>query len=72
MAMVDEQAAPSEEPKPFQNFELPFKVATLPDLGQRAYFNPDGAPEWLFSRVHSGLSIKTDPGRLLRLNKKKH
>ena len=69
MAIVEEQAAPSEEPNPFQGFELPFKVATLQHLGQRAYFNPDSAPEWLFSRVHAGLSIKTDPGRLLRLNK---
>lgn len=71
MAMVVEEMV--EEPEPaisdMDGFELPFKVATLGDLQQRAYINSAGSAEWLFSRAHAFCQIGTDPGRLLRLNK---
>ena len=49
-------------------FELPFGVATLADVNQRAYICADGTPEWLFSRVHSYCQIASEPGRMLRVN----
>ncbi len=53
----------------FSAFRLPFKVATFPDIGQRAYINEHGNAEWLFARAHDQCQITTEPGRLLRLNK---
>ena len=52
----------------FSDFQLPFKVATFADIGQRAYMNDQGKAEWLFSRAHGQCQITTDPGRLLRTN----
>ena len=51
-------------------FTLPFKVATLVDLEQRAYINDNNKAEWLFGRVHKQAAISKDPGRLLRENKR--
>ena len=50
-------------------FQLPFKVATLADVEQRAYITSAGCAEWLFSRVHSFCQIGTEPGKFLRSNK---
>ena len=50
-------------------FELPFNVATLDDVAQRAYFEDGKEPEWLFSRAHAYLGVKTEGGRMLRNNK---
>ena len=52
----------------FSGFKLPFKVATLTDVGQRAYINAAGKAEWVFARVHAHCKITQEPGRLLRLN----
>lgn len=58
-----------EEPgQELAGFELPFPVATLADVNQRAYICADGTPEWLFSRVHSYCQIGSEPGRMLRVN----
>ena len=62
----DDQPQGSSE---FAGFELPYKVATLIDLEQRAYINAAGSAEWLFSRAHAFCGIATDPGRFLRTNK---
>ena len=69
LAIVQDDGDAPEPADPLGVFELPFPVATLTDLGQRAYLNAQGVPEWLFSRAHACLKIQTDPGRLLRLNK---
>ena len=58
-----------EEPgQELAGFELPFPVATLADVNQRAYICAGGTPEWLFSRVHSYCQIGSEPGRMLRVN----
>lgn len=53
----------------FEGFELPFKVATFPDIGQRAYINSAQSAEWLFARASGHCGIGADPGRFLRNNK---
>ena len=57
-----------EEGGELEGFELPFPVATLANVNQRAYISDDGKAEWLFSRVHSFCGISMEPGRMLRLN----
>lgn len=49
---------------------MPYPVATIANLEQRAYINVDNGntPEWLFSRVHKFCTIAKDPTRLLRDN----
>eukprot|EP00438_Fugacium_kawagutii_P020973 Skav206113 [mRNA] locus=scaffold3261:44575:49089:+ [translate_table: standard] len=51
-----------------EGFSLPFGVATLEDLQQRAYINKDGKPEWVWARVHHYCQIQKEPGRLLMQN----
>ena len=52
----------------FEGFQLPFPIATLADLGQRAYLR-NGKVEWLYARVHEHCRVKKEPGRMLRDNK---
>lgn len=59
------QGAASKDDK----FKLPFPVATIHDLEQRAYINNDNQPEWLYRRAHHYMNITKDAGRLLRENK---
>ena len=59
------QGAASKDDK----FQLPFSVATIHDLEQRAYINNDNQPEWLYRRAHHYMNITKDAGRLLRENK---
>ena len=51
-------------------FKMPYPVATIANLEQRAYINVDNGniPEWLFTRVHKFCGIAKDPTRLLRDN----
>ena len=67
--MAEEQALVANDP--WEGFKLPFPVATLEDLGQRAYLTAEGVPEWIYARVHSFLGAASEPGRMLRLNKGK-
>ncbi len=73
MALVAQQEEDLEEvdtkDNEFAGFEMPFQVATFPDIGQRAYINTEGSAEWLFARAHSYCAITTEPGRFLRGNK---
>ena len=66
--MVEEQPLVASAPSEWDGFNLPFPVATLEELGQRAYLTHDQIPEWLFARVHAFCCINTEPGRLLRQN----
>ena len=59
----------SQKGDEFAGFELPFQVATLKEVEQRAYINSKGAAEWLFSRAHAFCQIGKDPGRYLRTNR---
>ena len=65
---MEEQPLVASAPSEWDGFNLPFPVATLQELGQRAYLTPDQTPEWLFSRAHAFCGINTEPGRLLRQN----
>lgn len=60
-----------DERDEFSGFKLPYPVATMVDLQQRAYVNEsrDNSPEWLFGRIHKYCGISSDPTRLLRVNK---
>jgi len=70
VAQSEEPSAPSAVPITEPPPQLPFKVATVWELEQRAYLRPDdNQPEWLFSRVHAYCGIAKEPGRLLRDNK---
>ena len=60
--------APAKPKVEFEGFQLPFRVATICDIEQRAYITTDGTPEWLWARTHAFCGITTDPGRLLRNN----
>eukprot|EP00435_Cladocopium_sp_Y103_P052500 s248_g16.t1 len=66
MAIV---SSASGKPNRWDNFKLPFDVATVTDLGLRAYINKGGQAEWLWSRVHNYCQIREQPGKLLRRNK---
>lgn len=64
----DQDMMALEGGQPDHTFQLPFGVATLDSIQQRAYLTPEGSAEWLFSRVHAFLGIQSEPGRLLRAN----
>ena len=54
-------------------FNLKFSVATLLDLQQRAYIDPNagggqGRVEWLLVRLHNFLGIAKEPHRMLKEN----
>lgn len=57
-----------EQEDEFAQFQLPFKVATVVDLEQRAYITSEEKAEWLFSRAHAYCKVGTEPGRILRNN----
>eukprot|EP00438_Fugacium_kawagutii_P030972 Skav203548 [mRNA] locus=scaffold3576:25249:29754:+ [translate_table: standard] len=63
-----EGVAQAVVPSLLDGLQLPYKVATIQDLQQRAYITPDGCAEWLFTRAHSFCQVSMDPGRFLRLN----
>ena len=65
----DDQDMPDALTKSLETLQLPFPVATITDLEQRAYMTAGGSSEWLFSRAHVFCQIGTDPGRYLRNNK---
>lgn len=76
LADDDESAVPPAEEEAqalvsssFDGLQLPYKVATIQDLQQRAYMTPDGCAEWLYTRAHSFCGVSVDPGRFLRGNK---
>ena len=69
--MAEQPLVKEDGEDPWKEFKLPFPVATLEDVGLRAYVTPEGTPEWLFSRVHAFCMVASEPGRLLRLNKGK-
>lgn len=78
MDVAEEPGAPPPEPEAESekagdgvDFKLPFPVATILELEQRAYINDaqGDSPEWLFPRVHHYCKISKDPTRLLRDNK---
>lgn len=52
-------------------FQLPYPVATLEALEQRAYLTPEGTPEWLFSTPYNFCQIAQPAGKLLRQNLEK-
>ena len=68
---MEEEAEALVQKDEWDDLQLPFPVATLEDLRQRAYLTPEGVPEWLFSRVHAFCQIISEPGKLLRLNQAK-
>ena len=47
-------------------FDMPWKVATIMELGQRAYLREDGVPEWLWARIHEVLGLKASAFKFLR------
>ena len=55
----------------FSGFKLPYQVATIVDLEQRAYLNEKAgnSAEWIYQRVHQYCGMAKDPTRLLRQNK---
>ena len=48
---------------PWEEFQLPFAVTTVPPWNQRAYLR-DGKPEWLFTRLHAECKVGIEPWRL--------
>ena len=68
MDMVAEEQTTERVEKHEHSFKLPFGVATLDSIQQRAYINEEGCPEWLWSRAHAFLGIASEPGKLLRVN----
>ena len=69
MQIVVDDSSTNAEQDPWENFTLPFPVGTLEEFGQRCYFNEEGAPEWLWSRVHAYLHIQKDSWLVLHSNK---
>ena len=53
----EDDQVPDTLTKALETLQLPFPVATLTDLEQRAYMTADGAAEWLFSRAHAFCQI---------------
>ena len=69
MIVEGEEEGAQQLPGEGTGLQLPFGVATLDTLLQRAYINNENKPEWLFTRVHAYLGLKMDPGKFLRNNK---
>ena len=72
-AEVDDEEEPGQERQvedDLKGFQLPYPVATLQDVEQRAYINEKkgNTPEWLYQRVHAYCGVAKDSGRLLRNN----
>lgn len=59
-----------DQPVVNSDFELPFPVATVHELGQRAYMNQDNQAEWLWVRAHERIKLKMEPWRYLHSTKK--
>ena len=52
-----------------ESFDMPWKVATIPEVRLRAYLREnDGTPEWIWARIHAFLEIKTDAFKFLKTN----
>ncbi len=64
------QVGEGEGDTTMHGFKLPYPVATIPELEQRAYINEAKgfSPEWLYHRAHKYCKILKDPTRLLRDN----
>ena len=58
-----------EKEDSWDGFDLPFPVATLTGINQRAYITENDDAEWLWTRVHTFCAIQKEPGRMLRDNK---
>ena len=65
-----QDAQDQEAPRKYEEtFDMPFKVATIHDLQQRAYLrDSDGVPEWLWGRLHAWLGIAKESFKFLRDN----
>ena len=65
VVMAEEEPAQAEDRD--AAFQMPWKVATIQELGQRAYLREeDGLPEWLWGRIHEFLGVQTDSFKFLK------
>ena len=65
-----EEQQPKKVPKdPWQDFQMPYQVATIEEYQVSAYFTDPEQVEWLWSRMHAKCQITTPSGKMLRENK---
>ena len=62
-----EGTSPPKKKQKSESFDMPWRTATIMELGQRAYIrDSDETAEWLWVRLHEALGMKTDSYKFLK------